>query len=1222
MFAHVHGLTATQAATLLDHQKANEKRQDTEPDKQWIWVKLFEFKSKPVFQTGVLSNKQAQYLSKQPQNLNIGIGSALVLINEMKLGEHGPSLPTGTRIYYDKLDNILSQDYATYSQDTINHLISTVKSFDQLNQTKPAFAVPIIGESIVELANRYVHAILENENSIYENDSFMSALCIGNIQKRVCEETPYSTSKHIASFIVEDLTGNTKFAKEAEFFESPFMGHFKVIMKLLQNKKYDDIFQKDPTFQKCVRDLNPDGLYTSHYINEYENTMGSISQTVTNKIMPASYISKIIHTSSYTPTTLQHINDTYLYAVKVDQVLQHLYSLFLQSKYNASIYIDAQLSNTSRAVLSIIFCSLFDNLDTLDQIITNKTATHLLFEKLNSGNQRALLPCLNDDSRTADPNRFPPNSKQSEYAYIPFWTKWKNQKNLSPSIKLYESVQNIMDSEDQETNHKMIILRRENQLKSVRFKRYKATSTPTPQQTALQKAVSHNDFTAANELLQNKHNPNFQTPDGWQPILIAAQKNHTRILELLIQHDASINVEKDSRTALHIAAYNGNLDAVLLLVRNNASKILTDKDGKTPLHIACERNQLEIIHLLIENNFAINQPTKKGMTPLLFAVMSENLKLIDKLVEHEANLNLKTSGKAPIDEALRAKKYKSIEKLLSYGAKCSTILTDIFLKHHVENTNTSTQHPQSIEGFEIPQRSIHNAAYLGHNKVIERRLLIDPFLLNQKTTNNLTPLHIAVASDKPETVKKLLSYSADINCITSNGYTPLLFALEKRSYELVQALLNDSKQTNDISTTRLQVFRMALDTKNPLIIKPILEKYSTELTPIILSELQKYSQDFIPIEDLSTIFQAAEMGKFSFIENDITTKNINQTDANDQSLLYIAATKGLSEIIDKLIELGADINAEINDKKWTVLHLLADNWNTDNEKTSFEALKLLLEKGADINKQNIDGETCLHIACKNTNSGIIPKLHELNVDLKIQNSAGKTALHIASMQNDIRNAMLILKLEPSLEKTQDSQGRLALHYAIQAGSKELSSQFITINPRLMETADAEGLTPLHYAALHNQYQIIGQYLEPIDACGRRRIISTQDKNGWTPIHYAAFSGNTDSMKELHTHPINITAKDPDNNTPLHLAAMKNHANTINWLIQNKANTKEENHNRQNPMDIALRYNAVAAFQALARTANYHSDNSMFRNEKATQKQGLRHTQSEGSLCRYELGNTN
>lgn len=75
------------------------------------------------------------------------------------------------------------------------------------------------------------------------------------------------------------------------------------------------------------------------------------------------------------------------------------------------------------------------------------------------------------------------------------------------------------------------------------------------------------------------------------------------------------------RTPLHIAAYDGSLVVVRLLVARRAELELRDGFGKTALHLACEtvRGRLSVIELLLDSGAEVNPLSTEGVTPLMLA---------------------------------------------------------------------------------------------------------------------------------------------------------------------------------------------------------------------------------------------------------------------------------------------------------------------------------------------------------------------------------------------------------------------------------------------------------------------------------------------------------------------------------------------------------------------------------------------------------------------------
>ena len=81
---------------------------------------------------------------------------------------------------------------------------------------------------------------------------------------------------------------------------------------------------------------------------------------------------------------------------------------------------------------------------------------------------------------------------------------------------------------------------------------------------------------------------------------------------------------------------------------------------------------------------------------------------------------------------------------------------------------------------------------------------------------------------------------------------------------------------------------------------------------------------------------------------------VNSQDKDGYSALYWAVFSNHTDIVDKLISNGADVNVR-TDHYWTLLHAAAHNSNT-------AMIKFLLQRGADPFTKNNRGETALDVA--------------------------------------------------------------------------------------------------------------------------------------------------------------------------------------------------------------------------------------------------------------------
>jgi hypothetical protein len=104
--------------------------------------------------------------------------------------------------------------------------------------------------------------------------------------------------------------------------------------------------------------------------------------------------------------------------------------------------------------------------------------------------------------------------------------------------------------------------------------------------------------------------------------------------------------------------------------------------------------------------------------------------------------------------------------------------------------------------------------------------------------------------------------------------------------------------------------------------------------------------------------------------------------------LHSAAYLGKFEVVQKLIEYDADINARDVDG-WTPLYLASGGYLKDGS-----VLRLLLERGVDVNARADDGSTPLHEALENEALEVVRLLLEHGADIEAVNRDGKTALQV------------------------------------------------------------------------------------------------------------------------------------------------------------------------------------------------------------------------------------
>jgi len=174
------------------------------------------------------------------------------------------------------------------------------------------------------------------------------------------------------------------------------------------------------------------------------------------------------------------------------------------------------------------------------------------------------------------------------------------------------------------------------------------------------------------------------------PIHLATIGGHIEIVDLLVDHDADLNIKnKYEMTPLHLASkFNQYLITYYLLIKNVKNDI--DYSGNKAIHLAVERGYLDIIKKLIEiyptDINAVNTIT--GDTPIHLAAEFGHFEVVKFLFENGVNVNkLNNKKQSALQLAklkiltYKMKEYDSIIKLLEPYDKITNIayFTDICL---------------------------------------------------------------------------------------------------------------------------------------------------------------------------------------------------------------------------------------------------------------------------------------------------------------------------------------------------------------------------------------------------------------------------------------------------------------------------------------------------------------------------------------------------------------
>lgn len=158
------------------------------------------------------------------------------------------------------------------------------------------------------------------------------------------------------------------------------------------------------------------------------------------------------------------------------------------------------------------------------------------------------------------------------------------------------------------------------------------------------------------------------------PSIAACETGNFKIVELLIKHDASVNMQDEfSRTPLYVVslvAVNGHFDVVQYLVGIGANKNMNSESlGSSPLTAASEEGLYEIVQLRVQNGVDIHVSHTCNMTPLYLASKQGHSKIVEYLSENGADVNICDQvNKSPLYVASENGRVEVVNILFKHGA--------------------------------------------------------------------------------------------------------------------------------------------------------------------------------------------------------------------------------------------------------------------------------------------------------------------------------------------------------------------------------------------------------------------------------------------------------------------------------------------------------------------------------------------------------------------------
>ena len=348
----------------------------------------------------------------------------------------------------------------------------------------------------------------------------------------------------------------------------------------------------------------------------------------------------------------------------------------------------------------------------------------------------------------------------------------------------------------------------------------------------------------------------------------------------------------------------------------------------------------------------------------------------------------------------------------------------------------------------------------------------------------------------------------------------------------------------------LRHLKAFLDLKHPEYITPYKEKSMINNQLTCLTQTQRnlsLNKDFFKLGSNETHY------------------DINAPQNSDnQTELHIAALNGNADVTIRLIEAGADVNAQ-DVRGWTPIDIAVDKGHSD-------VVSALIKAGADINTVDDKERTLLHYAASKGHRDTAIALIEAGIDVNAQDIWGWTPLDNAVDKGHSEVAMALIMADADISAI-DDDGWTLLHNAAAKGYSTIVSALIRARVDI-NAKDKKGKTPLHIAAQEGHTDTTMTLIKTGAA------VNEQDVRGWAPLDIAVNKGHTDIVFALIKAGADIKTKDDKKSTLLHYAASKGHASTVSALIEARVDINAKDKEGKTPLHIAAQEGRTDATIAL------------------------------------------
>uniref|UniRef100_A0AAY4D3A9 Ion transport domain-containing protein n=1 Tax=Denticeps clupeoides TaxID=299321 RepID=A0AAY4D3A9_9TELE len=588
------------------------------------------------------------------------------------------------------------------------------------------------------------------------------------------------------------------------------------------------------------------------------------------------------------------------------------------------------------------------------------------------------------------------------------------------------------------------------------------------------------------------------------------------------------------------------------------------KDGRTSLHIAAAHSKDDIVRLLARKADPNITGGCKDQLPLHFAASRPSgsvgaVQALLKLSSKDARLLADKDGCIPLLRAVEAGNVGIVKELLGALAQ-----PQLRAQKKVRGSRDSALH------ICCRRRDAEMAKVL-----FEFGVEVD-----MQNDQGQTPLHIAASEGDEAMLKLLYQWKASPNIADKMDRSALHVASEQGHTKVVEVLAEKFKsnvlaRTKDGST----LLHIASECGHP------------ETT---LAFLKKGVPLHMPNKSGAVCLHAAAKRGHAAVVKALLLKgaHVDATTKDSLTALHVAAQHCKPLVVQMLLGFGARVQLSGGKAQETPLHIAA------RVKEGEKVAEMLLKSGADVNAEQENGETAMHVAARHGNLQMLRVLIEEGGDVTWKSKAGENPVHVAVRHCHVQVVQEILTYltgERSREEAQlcirqeNLRGETCLHLAAElTGDKaHVEGEDVLIMRILLEydgsVTAATTETPLHYCARVGNTGVLKEVLRSVPASHLQTAVNRHAKNGWSPLLLAAERGQTEVVRILLQNHARVDVFDEDGKAALHLAAEQGHEDIADVLLSHRAFVNAKTKLGLTPLHLAAQHGSTHLVRLLVET---------------------------------------